>query len=134
MSPGAGLLERAADQRLTGPALAKRGLDRKWSEQQGPGLSDAHRGQPDRTDQQGADTRGKRKLAAVLYFLAQTISGLGKTPRTERALMQAIDRRRIGLGFGQDGQGNFGHGAAPSLSHTNSGRKGTLTNLCLSRG
>ena len=97
MAFGAGLLERARDQRLTDAPLAKRRLDRQRTEQQRFRLADPHRRQPHRSDQQRADARGERQIEAVRHLLAQTIGGLGVAARAEGALMQPLDRRRVAL-------------------------------------
>src|SRR6202045_398115 len=50
------------------------------------------------------------------HLLAQAIGGFGVAAGAERALVQAIDRRRVGGGLGQDGERQIVHCAAPSIS------------------
>jgi len=113
---GLRLGERALDQGIADAALAKRRLDGERSEQQRLGLADANRRQPHRADQQRADARGERQVAAVAYALAQPVSRLGVAAGAKGALVQALDRHRVVGRFRQDGQGEVGHLRPSALS------------------
>src|SRR5579862_1943105 len=108
-------LQRPLDQGLADAALAERRLDRQRPEQQRLGFADANRRQPHRADQQRAGARGKRHVEPVRHLLAQAIRGLGVAAGPERALVQAVDRRRVLGGLGQDGERQIVHRAAPSI-------------------
>src|SRR5580698_6101494 len=50
------------------------------------------------------------------HLFAQAVGGFGVAAGPKRALVQAVDRRRVGGGFGQDGERRIVHRAAPSIS------------------
>src|ERR1700722_2288085 len=109
-------LERALDQGLADAALAERRLDRERAEQERLGVADADGRQPYRPDQKRAGARRERHVEPMRHLLAQAIGGFGVAAGAERALVQAVDRRRVGGGLGQDGERQIVHRAAPSIS------------------
>src|SRR5580692_4728983 len=108
-------LERALDQGLADAALAERRLDGQRAEQERLGVADANRRQPHRTDQQRAGARRERHVEPMRHLLAQAVGGFGVAAGPKRALVQAVDRRRIVVGLGQDGERQIVHRAAPSI-------------------
>ena len=108
------LSERPLDQGITDAALAKRRLDRERSEQQRLGVANANRRKPYRADQQRADARGKRQLRPVPHALAQPVRRFGVAARTERALVQMLDRHRVVGRLRQDGEREVGHSPKPA--------------------
>src|SRR5580704_13389419 len=109
-------LERTLDQGLTDAALAERRLDGQRAEQERLGVADANGRQPHRTDQQRAGARRERHVEPMCHLLAQAVGGFGVAAGPKRALVEAVDRRRVGGGLGQDGERQIVHRAAPSIS------------------
>src|SRR6185436_3373491 len=76
----------------------------------------AYRRQPYRADQQGADARRVGEVEPMRQLLADAIGGARIAARPERALVQALDRRRVLRLFGQDGEGKVGHQVSRELA------------------
>ena len=54
---------------------------------------------------------GPLTVEPVRHLLAQAVGGFGVAARTEGALVEAIDRRRVVCGLGKDGERNVVHRA-----------------------
>ena len=67
-------------------------------------LADADRGLPHGADHQRADPRRERQVEPVPDFLADAERRAREAARTEGALVQALDRQRVGRRLRQDGE------------------------------
>src|SRR5262245_9767511 len=110
------ILKRTLDQCRADAMRAERRLDSQRPEQQSRRFTDADWRKPNRADHQCSDACRERQIESMGPTLANTESRARETAGPERALVQALDCRRVGGGFRQDRERGLAHGRQLSVS------------------